>query len=98
MTDRHISLVRVKNNDTWPLFCPLQAQPLLECPRENFNQLLMAHEILNIGTVCNARSLWETLIEEVVKGRGPSVMFQDAVNREKHLFTSTYQIIPTIPL
>lgn len=74
--------MRVENDETWSLFCPAETEPMLECSNEDFNQLLLAHEILNIGTTYSAQEIWHTLLETVAQGTGPILMFKDSVNRE----------------
>lgn len=76
---------RVKNNETWSLFCPNIAKGLNDTWGEKFERLYEKYErekkyIRQVP----ARKLWEAIYISQVETGSPYILFKDAANRKSN--------------
>lgn len=80
---------RVKNDDTWTLFCPKTIN-LQDYHSEKFNTMYVQAEQTLPGRKVRARDLWEKIIRSQIETGTPYIMFKDRVNscsNQQHLGT-----------
>ena len=72
---------RVRNNETWTLFCPTNAPKLLNCYGEAFDRRYIAYEASAAPRmVMNARTLWREILESQIETGGPFMLYKDSIN------------------
>lgn len=84
------SLHRVERDEPWSLFCPSEAETLLQSSGAKFNQYLLGYEVLNVGVVYQARDIWSVLIAKAIEPNGPCIMYTDTVNSKRLLIFSEH--------
>lgn len=76
---------RVKENDTWSLFCPHECPGLADCYGEEFEALYERYE--REGRACRtvkAQELWFEVLESQIETGTPYVLFKDHANRKSN--------------
>jgi len=74
---------RVQANETWSLFCPINAPKLLNSYGKYFDRHYIAYEASKIPrTVLNARTLWREIIASQIETGGPFILYKDSTNSE----------------
>jgi len=76
---------RVRDNESWTLFCPNDCPGLTDCYGEEFNELYKQYEAEGRGrSTIVAQKLWQTLIVAQIEGGTPYILFKDACNAKSN--------------
>ena len=83
---------RVKEDQSWSLFCPNEAPGLAECFGKDFEKLYAQYEATPglARQVVPARKIWFSMLESQVETGGPYMLYKDACNsksNQQHLGT-----------
>ncbi len=76
---------RVKNDDTWSLFCPNEAPGLCDTYGGEFEALYHKYEKEGKARkVVRAQEIWNAIIESQVETGTPYMLYKDAVNKKNN--------------
>ena len=82
---------RVKNDETWSLFCPNEAKGLADVHSEAFEKLFTEYEDKGLARkTLPARELWNAILEAQIETGTPYMLYKDAANKksnQQHLGT-----------
>lgn len=76
---------RVKNNDTWSLFCPNEAPGLCDTYGGEFEALYHKYEKEGRARkVVRAQEIWSAIIESQIETGTPYMLYKDAANKKSN--------------
>ena len=76
---------RVKDNDTWSLFCPHECPGLADTYGDDFKKLYEGYELSGKARkVVKAQDLWFEILESQTETGTPYMLFKDAANRKSN--------------
>ncbi len=76
---------RVKDNDTWSLFCPHECPGLADTYGDDFKKLYEGYELAGKARkVVKAQDLWFEILESQTETGTPYMLFKDAANRKSN--------------
>ncbi len=76
---------RVKNNDTWSLFCPNEAPGLCDTYGGEFEALYHKYEQEGKARkVVKAQDIWSAIIESQIETGTPYMLYKDAANKKSN--------------
>jgi len=76
---------RVKNNQSWSLFCPDDAKGLSECYGDEFEKLYTKYEKGGLARkTIKAQDLWKHIIDCQIETGTPYMCYKDAANRKSN--------------
>ena len=76
---------RVKDNQTWSLFCPDMTPGLSECYGDEYKKLYEEYESKNMYTKqINARDLWIKILDSQMETGTPYILYKDAINAKSN--------------
>ena len=76
---------RVKDNDTWSLFCPHECPGMAEVHGEEFEKLYTSYELAGKARkVIKAQDLWFEILESQTETGTPYMLFKDHANNKSN--------------
>ena len=76
---------RVKDNDTWSLFCPHECPGMAEIHGEEFEKLYRGYELAGKARkVVKAQDLWFEILESQTETGTPYMLFKDHANKKSN--------------
>lgn len=81
------SMERIRNDEPWSLFDPLDVPDLLACYGSEFDRNYSRYEQAGVARrVLPARKLWERIIHQQIETGTPYMLYLDAMNRASRDF------------
>ncbi len=76
---------RVKDNDTWSLFCPHECPGMADAHGEEFEKLYTGYELAGKARkVVKAQDLWFEILESQTETGTPYMLFKDHANKKSN--------------
>ena len=76
---------RVKNNQSWSLFCPNEAPGLADCYGDEFEQLYLKYEKeKRAKETIKAQQLWFKILESQIETGTPYILYKDHANKKSN--------------